>query len=431
MKINLKLIVIIVFILGLTILFAGCGGSYSPPVWQSGSVIPTTGPETADSQRIDTQMMELMKKYNLPGMSLAITKNGRLVLARGYGFADRELQQQMQPDTRGRLGSIGKTLTAMALLHLAEEGKLDLDTPFLNILTQYQLSVNGDPRILSVTVRQVMHHTAGWDTSVSGDPEMMSSEIAKALGVPEPTNCGDWIRYKLGKPLDFAPGTKYSYSNFGYCVLSRVLEKISGKNYYDAVREIVLKPMGIPDVAMGYTLESQRLPREVKYYDYPGGRWIRSLLPPHDLTPAPYGWAQIEALEGMGGWIGSAPDLTRFINNVGGSRGQQFLTAGMMQQFLERPPIPGSEKYASWYGLGIVVTPMPDGLYWEHNGGCPGTIAIVTHRPDGHDWAMILNSRPKDQVTAFNEIVSVTDNLITAGISDSGADLYDQFPSIP
>jgi N-acyl-D-amino-acid deacylase len=273
-----------------------------------------------------------------------------------------------------------------------------------------------------------MHHTGGWDTSLSGDPEMMSEEIAKALGVPEPTNCGDWIRYKLGKPLDFQPGSKYFYSNFGYCVMSRVIEKITGKNYYDYLREKVFSPVEITDFAKGYTLESQRQAREVKYYDYPGASLIRSALPPHALTTAPYGWAQIEALEGMGGWIGSAIDLTHFVNSVDGSRGAQFLAPATMEQFLEDPHVPGIQGSA-WYGLGIVAADTPQGLYWTHNGGCPGTVANVAHRPDGYDWGMVLNSRSRNASDLVNELIQAIDDAINVGMSNSGPDLYDQFHS--
>src|SRR5208337_974116 len=135
---------------------------------------------------------------------------------------------------------------------------------------QYSLPPGGDERIRMVTVRQLLHHTGGWDTSKSGDAEMMATEIAKALSVADPSNCADWIRYKLTKPLDFTPDSKSSYSNVGYCVLGRVIEKVSGKKYYDYVRDEVLAPMQIKGIATAYTLESQRQPREMKYYDYPG-----------------------------------------------------------------------------------------------------------------------------------------------------------------
>jgi CubicO group peptidase (beta-lactamase class C family) len=141
-----------------------------------------------------------MRQYQVPGITLSITKNGRLIFTRAYGYADRETQRVMQPDSRGRIGSISKTITSVAILHLVEQGELDLDTPFLQILTQYSVPPGGDERIGTITVRQLLHHTGGWDTSISGDPEMQATEIANALGATDPSNCGDWIQYKVARP---------------------------------------------------------------------------------------------------------------------------------------------------------------------------------------------------------------------------------------
>jgi hypothetical protein len=98
-----------------------------------------------------------------------------------------------------------------------------------------------------------------------------------------------------------------------------------------------------------------------------------------------------------------------------------------MELFFEDPHVPGIN--GGWYGLGIVAANTPRGLYWTHNGGCPGTMANVAHRSDGYDWAMVLNSRSKDAPDMFNEITPAIDAMIDSGLSDSGADVYDEFHS--
>lgn len=432
----------LVLCFGLAFTIAACGGGGGGTSGSSGTqpeaTIPATGPTSAYTPKIDAQMTALMKQWNIPGMTLAISKNGRLIVARGYGYADRDAKVQMQPDTRGRIGSISKTMTSVALLQLVEEGKLDLDTPFLDVLTDFPLPAYGDPRMRTVTVRQIMRHTGGWQTSVSGDVEVMTRQIAVTLNVPEPTGCGDWIRYKLRLPLDFDPGSKYSYSNFGYCVMSQVVEHITGQNYYDYVKQHVLLPMSIRGMATAYTLESQLQPRETHYYDYPGASNIPSVFPPHDYVPAPYGWAQMEALKGMGGWVASAIDLARFMNHVDGSAGAQLLQQASIDQFLANPLIPGHETDSSWYGLGIGVEDVPTGMsqitpgvYWFHSGGCPGTVAYLERTPDGYDWAVVLNSSPQLASNLVGQIAQATHVLLYNGLSDSGTDLYGQFPSNP
>lgn len=412
-------------------MLAGCGGSPEPrpPIWQPESNIPMNGTDTPDNARVDAQITALMKKYNVPGMSVAIAKNGILIFARGYGYADMETRQEMQPDARGRLGSIAKTITSAALLHLAEEGKVDLDAPFLDVLTQYTLPANADPRLRGVTVRQILWHTGGWDADMSGDIVTQTTQIASQLGVNAPATCDDWIRYKMDKPLDFTPGTKFKYSNFGYCIISAIVEKVSNRNYYDYVRDNVLASMQIRGMEMGHTLESQRLANEVKYYDFPGDGTVPSVFPPHDQVSAPYGFVHIEGLKGIGGWIGSAIDLTRFFNHLDGARSPLFLVPDSVAEFTARPQISGFESASGWYGLGVSVEQTSKGESWNHNGGCPGFYATVNHRPDGYDWGVVVNTRPRDGNGFAAELWRVISELLDAGVTGSGTDLYEQFPS--
>ena len=126
-----------------------------------------------------------------------------------------------------------------------------------------------DPRWHEITVRHCLQHTGGWNRDKSFDP--MSAEtaeqVAKALRVPLPVHPRQIIRYTMGKPLDFDPGTAYAYSNFGYCVLGRVIEAVTGKPYHEVVREKILAPLGIRGMQLGKNLLKDRAAGEVKYYD--------------------------------------------------------------------------------------------------------------------------------------------------------------------
>jgi hypothetical protein len=197
------------------------------------------------------------------------------------------------------------------------------------------------------------------------------------------------------------------------------------------VRNEILAPMQIRGIATAYTLESQRQAREMKYYDYPGAPLLRSALPPHERVAAPYGWAQMEALEGFGGWMSSSIDLTRFMNSIDMTGALHFLAGTSIQQFIENPHVP-TFSTTDWYGLGVVLVPVPNGgLYWYHNGGCPGTTALLAHRPDGYDWAVVLNTAPSNQGALLDALHQQINALIDAGMSDSGGDLYGRYPSMP
>ena len=179
-------------------------------------------------EAFDRLVPELMHRYNLPGGALAIVKDGRLVFARGYGLADIQNQEPVQPDSLFRIASLSKQVTAVAALKLVEDGKLDLDENAFEILSDFKdpEGASRDPRIDQITVRHLLHHAGGWDKEVAGfDPMWIPARIARETGAAKPISCSDVIHFMLGQPLDFDPGTRYAYANFGYCVLGRIIEK--------------------------------------------------------------------------------------------------------------------------------------------------------------------------------------------------------------
>lgn len=178
---------------------------------------PVTGVALTGLEGVDAVMLDLMKQYDCPGAQLAVARHGRLVLAHGYGFADRDRHAPVQPESRFRIASLSKLVTAAAILMLVEQGKLDLEAKALALLPHLTAlpGATCDPRLATITVRQLLQHTGGWDRSVSGDPMFMSLAIAKATETPPPASSAAVIRYMLGRPLDFEPGMKYAYYGFG------------------------------------------------------------------------------------------------------------------------------------------------------------------------------------------------------------------------
>src|SRR5262249_31395645 len=162
-----------------------------------------------------------------------------------------------------RIGSISKPITAVAILQLVERGKLSLDAGVWELL---RLSEPSDRRWKRVTIRHLLQHTGGWDRDESIDPMFRSAEIARALRVPQPATPAHIIRYMLGQRLDFDPGSRFAYSNFGYCLLGRVIETVSGAAYETHVQEHVLAPLGITRMRLGKTLPAERAAGEVAYY---------------------------------------------------------------------------------------------------------------------------------------------------------------------
>jgi CubicO group peptidase (beta-lactamase class C family) len=356
--------------------------------------IPITGDPAPDFASLDEMMTSLMEKWNIPGGALAVVKDGRLVFAHGYGWADRDARKTVQPNSLFRIASISKPITAAAILALVERGKLSLDAKILDSIDAPGAPT--DPRWRQITIRQLLQHTAGFDRSASFDPMFRSNEIAKATGTKPPAGQRAIIRYMLDRQLDFDPGTKMAYSNFGYCLLGRVIEHVTGKPYGEATQELVLRPAGIARMRLGRTQVSNRLPGEVCYY-MPGNEMCRSVLPQvRNLVPCPYGEFYLGALDSHGGWVASATDLVRFAAALDGHRKPSLLKPATVRLLESRPPPPLPPDSDAYYGLGWMVRPVGRNANWWHAGSLPGTMTLLVRTHHGLVWAALFNLRPYD-----------------------------------
>ncbi|MDQ6669457.1 MAG: beta-lactamase family protein [Chloroflexota bacterium] len=400
---------------------------------QEGADLPITGAAAPSMAALDVMMSSLMQKWQLPGGELAVAKDGRLVFAHGYGYADQDAGTTVQPDALFRIASVSKVFTATAILTLVDNGQLSLDAPAFDLLNiQPPAGATLDPRVASITVRELLQHTAGFDRTVSGDPMSQVVAIASATGVPPPADCPTIVRYMLGQPLDFDPGTRFAYSNFGYCALGQVIEAVTRMSYGDFVRESVMRPAGITRMALGRTFESDRLPGEVTYYDYSGAPLVPSVYPSvQGQVAAPYGGFSMEGRESSGGWIASTVDLVKLSTGVVGRRGPPLLqpdtSAAMVQApaFMKDP----SSMYISYTGLGWDVRrPDNGGVDFSKAGNFPGTFSYVVHLANGWDWAVVFNSQPKD-VVAFGRVVDAqAQAAIDALAAAPSGDLFPQLP---
>jgi N-acyl-D-amino-acid deacylase len=351
----------------------------------------------------DREIEQFMSARKVPGGALAVVKDRRLVYTHAYGWADRDKKTPVKADSLFRIASISKPFTATAILKLVETKGLDLEAPVTDFLPFKPVLADGkapDPRWKRVTLRHCLHHTGGWDRDASGDPMFRSLETARAVGVAAPANAQAIIRYMLGQPLDFDPGARYAYSNFGYCLLGRVIEKVGGRPYEQFVREEVLAPMGIRGMRLGASLESGRAEGEVRYYT-PDDREGPSVFPGLPAkVPEPYGTFCLEALDSHGGWLASAPDLARFAA-VLDAPGDSTCLKPDTRQVLYEPPAPPVSRNPDgslaghFYGCGWSVRPAgKEGrANYSHNGSLPGTFTLLSRWSDGLSWAVLFNQR--------------------------------------
>ena len=370
------------------------------------NAIVVTGAAAPKLKPFDDEITSLMRKWKIPGGALAVVKDGRLVLAHGYGQADRDAGRPVRPDSRFRIASVSKPITSAAILVLAERGRLDLNAKVLDILKSSDLLPEklGDPRWRRITIRHLLSHTGGFDRDASFDPMFRSYRIAKATNTPAPAEATTIVRFMLGRRLDFEPGTKYAYSNFGYCLLGRVIEQVTGKPYAVAVENLVLRPSGITRMRIGRTRLSERLPGEVRYY-MPEKDETRSVFPDvRQRVSWPDGGFYLEAMDSHGAWVASTIDQVRFVSALDGSRSPGLLKPATVRLIESRPPPPLPAAAPSYYGLGWSVRPVGRGANWWHNGSLPGTMSLLVRTNRGLIWAALFNLRPKDDGRFLGEL---------------------------
>ena len=352
----------------------------------------------------------------MPGASIAIARDGKLVMARGYGLASIEDREPVHADSLFRIASISKPITAVAVLQMVEDGQLELDEKVFQILGEIRPAENAsrNPQLDEITVRQLLQHSGGWDRGQSFDAMWIARRVERELGVAKPISCRDVIRFMLGQPLNFEPGTRYAYSNFGYCLLGRILEQKSGKPYEDYVAENVLEPLGIKRMAIGATLYEGRQEGEVTYYAYHGLGLAYSTLPgtPREV-PWPYGGFHLKTMDASGGWVASAIDLVRFATALDGSRSPAPLEPSTVAQMLERPDLFHWDDSAYYYGMGWNVRPTQHDANWWHSGSMPGTQSLLVRTHHGFAWAALFNSRPGGEFGFLSEV----DKLMWRGVN--------------
>jgi len=307
-----------------------------------------------------------MTKYEIPGLSIAILGQGHLVYDAAFGFADIGARSALTPAHRFRIASISKPITSVALFKLIEEGKLALgDRVFgpSGILRNNYGPLPSEERLGEITVEHLLTHTSGgWPNDVT-DPMGKHHEFDHAALI-------SWTLKT--RPLVNAPGTAFAYSNFGYCLLGRVIEKITQRPYAEFVQEAVLSPAGATDMEIaGNTLEERR-PDEVRYYGI--GK------------DDPYGM-NVRRMDSHGGWLARPASVAAFASSVDGFSAPALLrhdTVGVMTT-----PSSANPRYAKGWrvnGLGN----------WWHTGHLPGVSGLMVRAQRHSCWAALINTRHRN-----------------------------------
>jgi len=347
-----------------------------------------------DLDALDSRITGYTNQYGIPGLSVAISRDERLVFAKGYGQADRSTGEELRPSHRFRIASISKPITSVAIMRLVESGQLGLDRAVFGsngvLGTRYGTPTYGSSITSSnpgpVTVRHLLEHASGWSFARNNDP------MFKHPGKTQ----DELISHVLAnRPIQSEPGTSFSYLNFGYCLLGRVIEAVTDRSYEGYVRDAVLSNCGIDGMAIAGNSKAARKSDEVVYHGSNA-----------------YG-PDVARMDAHGGWIATPIDLLRFLVRVDGFGGK----ADVLAPSSERELFEG-ERPRRRYGKGWMLRSNWRG----HNGSLPGSIGFLVRRDDGTSFAALANSRPSNARRARRAIRQLRTTL------DAAIDDVDDWP---
>lgn len=363
---------------------------------------PATGDLGSHLAPLNDLLLKTLTDNNIPGATVAVARGGELVYERGFGYSDVENKTPMNANSVMRIASISKPITAIAVLLLMEDGKLKLEDLAIDHLTRdkkFSLAKDADPAWNRVTIQHLLQHSGGWDREKSKDPMFELLEITRALDLKKTARIPDIIKYQVTRPMDFEPGSRYAYSNFGYCLLGRVIESVSDQSYETFVTDRILKPCGMTQTRLGKTRLNDRAEDEVLYYMqkakmYPA---IWDVAPGNksgrfESVAGPYGHWDLEVFDSHGGWTSTAADLVRFA--VALDSANDPLISPQSLALLKSPPTFRAAGDSTWYGLGWSVLSVNEtgGMNLWHTGLIAGTSTILIKRFDNLTWAVLFNA---------------------------------------
>ncbi len=365
--------------------------------------LPTSGKPVPVLESFDALMQNFMADRGIAGGVLGVSKDGVIIYQRGFGSGIPE-------NTPMRIASVEKPIVAAATVKLMGQGVLDMNDTVFNVMGSggilphqpFNGSWSSTPAWLaSITVGDLLSHQSGWDRCASGDPQFQTLGFANAMGIPpSQIDRDDIISYMLTQPVDFQPGTSNCsthpdmnccYSNFGYMVLGRVIEEVTGMGLMDYIRTEVLTPaMWVPnqEVIFGRTFAANQNPRE-PYYQCAGSCECTNVFNPGGSTvPCPYGNWHHEAFLGHGNLVVSAAPLLTYMN---------------------------SYQIGVGAGAGALLQPGSFGVAGNHAGRLVGTSTIAWQRGDGINCVVLFTRGGGSHAEDFSVLL---DGLIDWLVAD-------------
>lgn len=308
--------------------------------------------------------------------SVAVMIDGQLVHAAAFGERVSGAGEPVDTTDRFRVASISKSITAITTLRLVEAGALTLDEPVGDLLVGHLGLTTVDPDVASITVRELLSHTAGF-------PQHEGTFFSNGAA-----SCTEAATIGLSRSV--SSGSGFRYSNMSYCVLGLLIEAVTGKTYERVVDEQLLTPLGLSGMRLTATYELG--PDEVSHHPSPNRNFM-------------------EALGAAGAWNATPSDLVTIVNSVDPSTpGWKALSPDLLSVLRYRVP---ADTPPGGYGLGVINY---DGDAWGHTGTLQNTHAMVLVQPGGLTWAITVSG---EYPSNTGQLRSIMQHALAAGFPTS------------
>jgi CubicO group peptidase (beta-lactamase class C family) len=319
------------------------------------------------------------QRFSVPALSIAISRNGQMVYEEQFSLAEEYLPLA---SSLFRIASVTKPITSVAVFSLIEKGRLNLADKVFGPSGILGTKYGAYPEyVADITVDHLLTHTCGGWPNDSTDPMFRFGSWDQAQLI-------SWTLENL--PLSYPPGEHWAYSNFGYCLLGRIIEEVVHQPYVEYVQKNILAACNINDMRISGNTIEQRAPNEVSYTGQNG--------------EDPYGM-NVARMDSHGGWLASPSDLVRFLNHVNGPEARLLRPETVRLMTAPSPAYLASSP--AKYARGWFVRNEGAGNWW-HNGSLPGSTTIMVRTATGLCWAALTNTRtqPADQInSALDEML--------------------------
>jgi CubicO group peptidase (beta-lactamase class C family) len=338
---------------------------------------------TLANTAFDKDIQKFMDRWDIKGASVAVMNDNRLIYSKGYGLGNIETGEKANTKHLFRIASASKLVTAVSIMKMVDDGLLDLDENVFGpdgILSDFDTIKDASHE--KIKVGHLLNHKGGWSWR-DGDFMFQAAKIKRIMNLQGPPTEDDIIEFVLKhRRLRYRPNTQYAYSNFGYMLLGKIIERKTGMSYERYVNEKILEPSGIYGMRIGGNYEWERRPFEVHYYNHPGAYQFQSFDGNYESIEQPYGGSDITTLGAAGGWIASASQLVKIVSMVDPENPYYQLLSEESQELMV-----GGNSYKDAFGW-----KGARGENWWRTGTLAGSACFIYRKDNGYTYAVILNS---------------------------------------